>query len=196
MSLNLNIVKKWSTYAGFILCVVFIIYGLNQGLFTSRQSMTLFLQEAGYLAPLVFVLIQIIQCIVPIIPGGISCVIGVAMFGPVYGFIYNYIGICIGSIIDFLIARKYGKEKTAEIISQKNYDRYITWLDKGKRFDAIFALAILIPGAPDDILCYIAGLTKISTRRFVLIILLLKPLSIYLYSIGYTSVTGFIQAHI
>ena len=50
-----------------------------------------------------FILFQIIQCVIPIIPGGFGCVIGVAVFGPVYGFIYNYISICMGSIINFFL---------------------------------------------------------------------------------------------
>lgn len=65
------------------------------------------------------------QCVVPIIPGGFGCVIGVVLFGPVFGFIYNYISIAIGSTINFLLAKQYRKEFVLKIISQKNYDKYV-----------------------------------------------------------------------
>lgn len=57
---------------------------------------------------LVFVFIQIVQVVIPIIPGGISCLAGVILFGAGMGFVYNYVGICIGSVIAFLIAKAYG----------------------------------------------------------------------------------------
>lgn len=45
-------------------------------------------------------------------------------------------------------------------------------------------LAIFLPCAPDDLLCMLAGLTHMSLKKFVLIILLGKPLSLIAYSYG------------
>ena len=53
-----------------------------------------------------------------------------------------------------------------------------------EKFDVLFAAAIFFPFAPDDLLCYLAGLTKMTSRRFLAIILLGKPVSIALYSLG------------
>ena len=39
---------------------------------------------------------------------------------------------------------------------------------------------------PDDILCMIAGLTKMSYKKFMMIILLCKPFGLLLYSQGLT----------
>ena len=64
-----------------------------------------FVNRFGMIGALIFVLIQIVQVVFPIIPGGISCLAGVLLFGAVSGFFYNYIGICVGSCIAFGIAR-------------------------------------------------------------------------------------------
>ena len=40
--------------------------------------------------------------------------------------------------------------------------------------------------APDDFLCYLAGTTEMTWRRYVTIILLGKPFAIGLYSLGLT----------
>lgn len=125
------------------------------------------------------------QCVVPIIPGGFGCVIGVVLFGPVFGFIYNYISIAIGSTINFLLAKQYRKEFVLKIISQKNYDKYVLWIEKGNKF---FTVAILAPCAPDDLLCFLAGLTPMSLKKFVTIIITFKPWSILVYSIGLNAV--------
>ena len=73
-----------------------------------------------------------------------------------------------------------------------SYDKYIGWLDKGSKFDLVFAIAIFLPCAPDDLLCMIAGLTKMSWKRFVTIILLGKPMALIAYSMGLTSLMQFI----
>lgn len=52
----------------------------------------------------------------------------------------------------------------------------------------LLRLTIFFPVAPDDLLCYIAGLTKMSLKKFVLIIFLGKPGSIFLYSLGLTGI--------
>ena len=38
--------------------------------------------------------------------------------------------------------------------------------------------------APDDLLCYLAGLSRMRWRTFVLIIVLLKPWSLAVYVFG------------
>lgn len=66
----------------------------------------------------------------------------------------------------------------------EKYEKYLAWLDKGHKFDIFFAAAIFFPLAPDDILCMIAGLSNISVWKFLLIICIGKPVSMFLYSYG------------
>lgn len=183
-----NNLLKFSTWIGLAIFCLFIIYGYKAGLFSSTESFRNFILGFGMWSGLIFVLIQIAQVIVPIVPGAVSCVAGIIIFGPWVGFLYNYIGICIGSILVFLLSKKYGKDFVKGIIGEKSYNKYIGWIERGKKFDTMFALAIFFPVAPDDLLCYIAGLTKMKLEKFVAIILLGKPMSIALYSLGLTSI--------
>lgn len=171
-----------------ILCTTaiatFVIYGVKSGVFTDRAMMEELIRKGGIWAPVTFILIQMVQVVVPIVPGGITCAVGVVIFGPWYGLLYNYIGIVIGSGINFYLARRYGQCLVKFFVKEETYDKYITWLDKGKKFDKFFAFAIFFPCAPDDILCMIAGLTKMSWKKFSAIILLGKPASIAAYSMA------------
>ncbi|MDD4432120.1 MAG: VTT domain-containing protein [Parabacteroides sp.] len=146
--------------------------------------MEAFLLSCGIFAPLLFVLIQAVQVVIPILPGAIGCVYGVIFWGAVKGFLLNYIGICIGSIWAFLIARHFGQEFVLQITGSKFFEKYSKYLVKENRFEKIFAILIFLPVAPDDFLCYLAGISKIPLKRFTLIILLGKPLAILLYSMG------------
>ncbi|MCI1986732.1 MAG: TVP38/TMEM64 family protein [Lactobacillus sp.] len=158
------------------------IYWYHLGIFHDLNSLQGYLSDAGWLGPAAFILIQVIQVVIPVIPGGISTAVGVLLFGPWAGFGYNYIGIVIGSIINFALARHYGQAFIRHIISERTYTKYMAYTKNQRRFDWFFALAIVFPVAPDDALCLIAGLTKMSWRRFLLIIFLGKPLTIAAYS--------------
>lgn len=188
--MNLTINKTFSIILT-VLGLIFLFCIFNNNL--SSQELTLLLKNAGIFAPLLFILIQIIQCVIPIIPGSVSCIIGVAIFSPVGGFIYNFIGISIGSTINFLLAKKYGNKIVLKLVSKKNYDKYITWLEKKDKFNKFFALAMLLPCLPDDLLCFLAGLTPMSFKKFILIILICKPWSIIAYSIGLDIITNWLK---
>lgn len=180
------------TIIGTAAIVVFLIYGIYSGVLTSADALQKFIVKVGIWGPLVFVFVQIIQVVLPIIPGAFGCAAGVMIFGPVYGFIYNYVGICLGSVFAFLIARRYGMSIIRSFFSDKTIEKYIGWLDKGNKFEKLFSIAILMPIAPDDFLCYLSGLTKMSLKKFTFIIILCKPLSIFLYSMGLATITHFV----
>ncbi len=186
MTLSIN--KNYITGLGIIVCLIFVVFGYQNDIFASPEALKAFLDSLGILAPLGFMAFQIVQCVIPIIPGGLSCVIGVMVFGPVYGFIYNYISISIGSTINFLLAREYGKNLVLKLVSQKTYDKYVSWIEKGKKFDKFFAIAMFAPCSPDDLLCFLAGLSEMSLKKFVIIILTCKPWSILAYSMGLSAV--------
>ncbi len=179
---------------GLGLSIALTIYFINLGVFKDINALRGLVGNSVILGPIIFMLLQILQVVIPIIPGGISSAAGVLIFGPYLGFVYNYVGISIGSVIIFLLGRRYGKPFILSMVSDKTYDKYIGWLDNQSRFEKLFALAIFLPVAPDDALCLMAGLSNISVKKFTLIILLAKPLSIFLYSMaliyGGTFLTG------
>ncbi len=179
---------------GLGLSIALTIYFINLGVFKDINALRGLVGNSVILGPIVFILLQILQVVIPIIPGGVSSAAGVLIFGPYLGFVYNYVGISIGSVIIFLLGRRYGKPFILSMISDKTYDKYIGWLDNQSRFEKLFALAIFLPVAPDDALCLMAGLTNMTVKKFTLIILLAKPASIFLYSMaliyGGTFLTG------
>lgn len=171
-----------------MISALFCIYGLKTGIFTSQSKLQGFIDGFGIAGAAVFILFQAVQVVIPILPGGIGCLGGVLLFGALKGFIYNYIGICAGSVIAFLIAKYYGKPVLRYFFSDKLIQKYDSWTSKKDRFAKWFAVAIFLPVAPDDFLCYLAGTTEMTVRKFTAIILLGKPFAIALYSLGLTAV--------
>lgn len=164
--------------------VFFTIMGFQQGIFQNQTKMEAFLGSCGIFAPLFFVLLQAIQVVIPILPGAIGCVYGVVFWGAIKGFLLNYTGICIGSVWAFLFARYFGQDFVLQITGNSFFEKYSKYLLEENGFEKLFAILIFLPVAPDDFLCYLAGISKMPLKRFTLIILLGKPFAIFLYSMG------------
>ena len=190
-------IRKWCnviSWAGIVFLLAACLYLWKMGIFSSQEKLRTFIDGFGMAGGLIFVLIQIIQVVVPIIPGGISCLAGVLMFGGGMGFVYNYIGICIGSVLAFLIAKAYGKPLLRKMFQPNLLEKYENWTQTQNRFAKLFALAIFLPVAPDDFLCYLAGTTNMRLKTFTVIILLGKPCSIAAYSLGLTQIFKWISS--
>lgn len=181
---------------GFLISAVLCIYGWHSGILTSGDRLQSFIAGFGFSGIFIFILFQAAQVVFPILPGGIGCLVGVLLFGAWRGFLYNYLGICMGSVLAFIIAKSYGKAILHRLFSEKLIDRYERWTSEEGRFAKLFAVAIFLPLAPDDFLCYLAGTTEMPLSKFTIIILLGKPLAIALYSMGlmavFTRVTALI----
>lgn len=173
---------------GFAVCVTVALWGWRSGVLTSQERLAECVTAWGPAGALLFTVFQAVQVVVPILPGGLGCLAGVLLFGAVEGFLYNYIGICVGSLLAFAVARSCGKPLLPLLFSERTIAKYSHWAEEKGRFAQLFALAIFLPVAPDDFLCYLAGTTEMSWRRFTAIILLGKPFAIALYSLGLTVV--------
>ena len=169
---------------GLLFFLVLIIYAYQHGIFRSTTSLQRFIQQFGEYAVVIFILLQIIQVIIPILPGGISSVAGLLMFGNGWGLLYSCIGLIIGEAIGFLLVRYYGVSFVQLILSPKKYQKFDQLLtQKTKDIKKVLCLTMLIPFAPDDLVCLVAGLTKISFKEYIQIVLLLKPSSVGAYSL-------------
>lgn len=172
------------TAFGIALSLLFLAYfQQHPNFFAVGGTFQAYLVKLGILAPCLFILIQIVQVVYPVIPGGLTCVLGHVVFGPFLGFIYNTVGIFIGSLISFMLARKYVAQFAKTFVSDDTYNKYIPYLDKGKYFERFLAAAFILPGFPDDFLCMVAGLGKMSLRKFTAIFLLAKPVTLYIYTV-------------
>ena len=170
------------TIIGIVAVIFFIYFAVKERWFLDNEILLTKIKSFGLLAPLCFILIQIVQVVLPVIPGGASCLVGVMAFGAVGGFIYNYVGLVLGSICSFLLSRKFGMSIINKLFKEKDIKKALDKINNSK-YDLIFFLIMLLPGLPDDLFCYISGITKMSLKKFTLIILIGKPLTLLVYSI-------------
>ncbi|MDO5717380.1 MAG: TVP38/TMEM64 family protein [Tissierellia bacterium] len=179
------------TISGVVLTIALTYLAYKNGLMTSEAKLKEFLDNMGNSAPIGFLVIQIIQTIIPIIPGSLTCPAGAMIFGTANGFIINFIGIMIGSVANFFLARKYGRQLVKAVVSKKQYDKYIRWLTDDKGFDRLFTFGMFFPISPADLLCWFAGISNLSFKKFFLILIAGKPITLFLYTYGLTEILKF-----
>ena len=165
---------------------VFIGKAWMNGHFSSIDSFRAYLESYGAWGPFVLCLIQILRVMMPILPGFLGCIAGAAMFGAAGGFWANYIGISVGSVAAYWLARHFGLNLVRKMVPMDKFERYTEKtekISKKKSYTILLFLAILLPLAPDDFFCYFSGLISMSARKFTWIIFLAKPWCILFYSI-------------
>ncbi len=167
------------------LVVVYFLYTLHmRGILLNQVKMEAYIKSYGLFAPVALIFIYILFTMFPVVPSTVATIVGIIVFGPFMGFIYNYLATVIGSIINFLISKKFGKNVVIKIVGEKRYDNYVLKYGNNPKFVYLFTFLIFIPFAPDDILCYFVGLTNMSYKKFITIIVTMKWFTPLLYSLG------------
>lgn len=167
-----------------VLITVGVVFGLMSGILSSQDAFEEFIEGCGVFAPLVFVFIETLSVVILILPCALGYPVSVAAFGPFWGFMLNAIATVLGSIIIFLIVRIWGKPLVDALVSKKNFTKYEKFINRTPLFEKLLAIMLLLPFFPDNMLCYIAGLTKMEYKRFCAIVVLFKPWKILFYTYG------------
>lgn len=183
--------KNMLTTAVTVFCLAIaavLIKAYFDGKFESLETFQEYIGGYGILAPAILIFLQALQVVVPILPGFLGCAAGAALFGSAGGFWCNYIGISAGSILAFLLARKYGIRLVEKLFPPKQFEKYSGWAGKSKSYVAFLFLGMALPLFPDDFFCYFSGLTKMQAKKFALIILVGKPWCILAYSLAFAAI--------
>lgn len=102
--------------------LIYLVKGL--GILQNPDALAQALEKQMLLGSLLFFALQVIQVVIPIIPGGVTTIVGFMAFGPFWGFVLNYLGILLGSVILFLLSRHFGKMFILLFINEQAFDRY------------------------------------------------------------------------
>lgn len=144
---------------------------------TSIDALRDYIASFGATAVLIFILFQFLQVVVLPIPGSVSVGVGVALFGPLRCSLFSFIGIFLGSVVAFAIGRVIGYKAVCWIVGKDDLDK---WLKKVKGKDyLLLSIMFLLPLFPDDILCFVAGLSSITWTYFIIMIIITRLISVF-----------------
>ncbi|MBQ9513486.1 MAG: TVP38/TMEM64 family protein [Clostridia bacterium] len=171
-----------------VLFVIFLLFLFKiTGLFDkidSIEDLRSYISSFNGVSAIIFILIQFLQVVLLPIPSFITIGAGVILFGAFKSAVYSCIGIISGSIVAFIVGRIFGYKVATWIVGKKPLDKWLKSI-KGKD-KVILTFMFLLPFFPDDVLCFVAGLTTISFSFYIVMIFLTRITGVFVacYSIN------------
>ena len=125
----------------------------------------------GICSPLAYIIITILQIMIPLLPGEPMEMIAGYAFGSLKGTFLCILAESLGSLIVLFLVRRYGR-KFVEVFFEKEKIDSLSFLHSSERRILLFSIVFIVPGTPKDLLCYFAGLTDIDTAVLIPLITL------------------------
>lgn len=127
-----------------------------------------YIKENGIIGVLIFLIVQVLQVVISIIPGEMIEIAAGISFGWLLGLILCMLGIALATCLIFYACKKLGKPYIDRLVGKgklKAFDR----LNHSKKRDQIIFMIYFIPGIPKDLLTYAAGFFDIKLSKFLII---------------------------
>jgi uncharacterized membrane protein YdjX (TVP38/TMEM64 family) len=154
----------------FLICAIvalFLVFRVEiLGFLKDRDALRAWILGLGAWGPAAFMGLQVLQVIVFVVPGEVVQIVGGYVFGFWLGSLYTLIGISLGTLFNFYVGRLLGRPFVESVFDKQKIEgiERVTGSGKGA---AGFFLLFLIPGIPKDVLCYVAGMSKLKLPAFL-----------------------------
>jgi uncharacterized membrane protein YdjX (TVP38/TMEM64 family) len=138
-----------------------------EGIYSSSDRLSKFLQSLGPYSPAVFVLLQVLQVVAAPFPGELTGVAGGYVYGETIGFLLSTVGLSLGSWVAFELASILGRPFVERFVRREVLEKF-NFLTTRTGTLICFVL-FLFPGFPKDYLCYVLGLSRMRLGTFLLV---------------------------
>lgn len=109
---------------------------------------------------------QIAQVILAPLPGQVVGTAFGGVYGPILGFVLGWIGNVVASAIVLYISKRFGRPTVEMLAGKESVKKYQEFIGSADVYP--FIVLILLPGVPDDVVCYVAGLSNIDFTRLLI----------------------------
>jgi len=136
----------------------------------------------GIFAPVLASLLIVVEAIVPFLPLGVFITVNFYYFGHFLGFIISWLLTCLGSYIVFKFWRSKVKNWFDGKIDKKENSKTNKLMIKINELSLEkFVLLVTIPFAPAFFINMVAGLSTISEKKFIIVLLIGKIFVVYFW---------------
>jgi uncharacterized membrane protein YdjX (TVP38/TMEM64 family) len=134
-------------------------------LFADKENLDKFIKSLGVWGPLAVILLQFVQVVLAPIPGQFTSLASGFLFGW-WGLLLTIVGSTLGFVAVTALSRKFGRPLLEKFFKKDQIKKFDFVTERG-----IFVLFLiyLLPAFPDDLVSYLAGLTKVRFRNLVVI---------------------------
>lgn len=136
-------------------------------LFEDPAAIRGFVQGWGVLGPVALVLLQAAQVLLAPIPGQVVGLASGYLFGATMGTLYSMVGVVLGSAIAFWLAKAFGRPLVERLVRREWLERLDVY--SRRRGLLSFLLFFLFPFLPNDVACFVAGLTPLPIPSLIVV---------------------------
>ena len=186
----LNIITLWVSYNNNYQRIASFLSTVNP------ESVTEFVRGFGMLAPMIMVIIFILESIIAPIPGQVVTMAAGSLYGPIWGSLLAIFGVVLGSIFPFYISKIFGRPVVEKLVNPKQLEKADRFFNE-KKGVLLFMLIRVLPIATFDVISYSAGLTKMSFAKYLVVTFIATIPKVLIYTnIGYFLVNGSMTAFV
>ena len=142
------------------------------GFLSDQEQIRAWIEGCGVWGPIAIVLLTMIQAVLAPIPGQALQAVSGYLYGPWLGTLYSVLGVAIGSLITFLLARRFGRPLAVRLMGPQSMARLDDLVRRGGA--PFFFLIWLFPFTPDDLACIAAGLTPMAIGQFMALMIVAR----------------------
>lgn len=154
----------------FLIASLITVFGFREAVlnvlswFGSLEAIITSIEHAGIWGPLVLFILFVLQVFLAFIPGQALMIACGYLYGFWGGFLISWMSLVVGGEIAYLLARHYGRPFAEKWITPSILERW----NKAAAGQGIgfFAMSLVMPLAPNDAMCYVAGLGTIRRIHF------------------------------
>lgn len=121
----------------------------------------------GVAAPLMSILLMILQAVIAPLPAFLITASNGLVFGVYWGTIISWVGAMLGAFVSFMISRLFFEAFAKRLLGEKKSMRYLDRISSNYGFKVVL-IARLLPFISFDFISYVAGLSTIKIRSFLL----------------------------
>ena len=171
-----------------VFLAISLLFRRNLAWLSDPEAVRTWIRSFGLLAPVVYVLLQALQVVIAPIPGHVMGLVSGYLFGATWGTIISVTGAVIGSYVVFSLSRRLGRPFVERVVHPEALDQFDE-LTHQHGLLALF-LVFLVPGLPDDVICFTAGLTDLRIDRMVFVSLVGRIPGFFLVNLAGASIAN------
>jgi uncharacterized membrane protein YdjX (TVP38/TMEM64 family) len=137
---------------------------------SSQERTQAWIASLGPWGPLAAIGLNTAQVLLGPVPGHFIGWMNGYLYGVWLGTLYSMAGLLVGTALAMGLARRFGRPFVERLVKPQMLARWdrIT----NQRGPLFFFLIYLIPGLPDDLVCFIVGLSQLDLRQMIVLAML------------------------
>lgn len=134
------------------------------------EALTHFINDAGWLAPVYYVLSFVVTALLPFIPTPLVVALGGAALGVVPAILYGVIGLALGALVALTLSRRIGRPVVLRFVSPKAWAEWEELI--GIRSFIVWGVIFFVLNV--DFAVVAAGLSQLSLKRLWLTVMIAR----------------------